>query len=76
MRIRLAQRAAAWALSRPGVALVERGPDGAAVVEVAGASDDWATRFALSFGGEAEVIAPPSARRHFLETVKRSLDRY
>jgi proteasome accessory factor C len=76
VRVRLGARAAAWALSRPGVALVERTADRGAVVEMAGASDDWATRFALSFGGDAEVIAPPSARRHFLETVRRALARY
>ncbi len=76
VRIRLGPLAAAWATSRPGVALVERTPDAGAVVDVPGASEDWATRFALSFGGDAEVIAPPSARRHFHETVKRSLARY
>jgi proteasome accessory factor C len=76
IRIRLEPRAAAWALSRPGVSLVERAADGATVVEVPGAGEDWATRFALSFGGDAEVIAPAAARRHFAETVKRSLARY
>jgi proteasome accessory factor C len=76
VRVRLAARAAAWALSRPGVALVARDEDGGAVVEVPGASEDWATRFALSFGGDAEVIAPASARRHFAEAVKRSLARH
>jgi proteasome accessory factor C len=76
VRIRLGPLAAAWATSRPGVALVERTPDAGAVVDVPGASEDWATRFALSFGGDAEVIAPPSARRHFHETVKRALARY
>jgi proteasome accessory factor C len=75
VRIRLGPLAAAWALSRPGVALVERTSDSGAVVEVAGASDDWATRFALSFGGDAEVIAPASARRYFVESVKRALAR-
>jgi proteasome accessory factor C len=76
VRIRLAPLAAAWALSRPGVTLVERGENGTAVVEVPGASEDWATRFALSFGGDAEVLAPPSARRHFADTVRRALARY
>jgi proteasome accessory factor C len=52
---------------------VERG---GAVVEVTGASAEWATRFALSLGGDAEVIAPPAARRHFVETVRRTLARY
>jgi proteasome accessory factor C len=76
VRVRLGPLAAAWALSRPGVTLVTREEGGGAVVEVAGASEDWATRFALSFGGEAEVIAPASARRHFAETVRRALARY
>jgi proteasome accessory factor C len=75
VRIRLGSLAAAWALSRPGVVLVERTADGA-VVEVAGASEQWATRFALSFGGDAEVIAPAAARRHFQETVQRALSAY
>ena len=76
VRIRLGPLATAWAISRPGVKLVEREADGGALVEVPGASEDWATRFALSFGGEAEVIAPASARRHFGETVRRALARY
>jgi len=76
IRIRLGPVAAAWALSRPGVVLVERAKDGGAVVEVAGAGEDWATRFALSFGGDAEVIAPAPARRQFAETVRRALARY
>ncbi len=75
IRLRLAPLAAAWATSRPGVVLVERTRDGA-VVEVPGASEDWATRFALSFGGDAEVVAPAGARRHFRETVKRALALY
>jgi proteasome accessory factor C len=76
IRILLGPVTAAWALSRPGVALVERTKDGGAVVEVAGADEGWATRFALSFGGDAEVIAPASARRAFADTVKRALSRY
>jgi proteasome accessory factor C len=76
VRIRLGPLAAAWALARPGLALVERTGDGGAVVAVPGASEDWATRFALSFGGDAEVVSPPAARRHFAETVKRALARY
>ncbi len=76
VRLRLGPRAAAWALSRPGVKLMEREEDGSAVVEMAAAGEDWATRFALSLGGEAEVVAPPSARRHFAEAVRRALARY
>jgi proteasome accessory factor C len=45
------------------------------VVEV-GESAEWATRFALSLGGDAEVIAPAGARRHFAAAVRRALARY
>ncbi len=76
VRLRLAPLAAAWGIGRPGVSVVERTQDGGAVVEVAGAREDWATRFALSFGGDAEVLSPPSARRHFAEAVRRALARY
>jgi proteasome accessory factor C len=76
VRLRLGPLAAAWALSRPGLTVVERNAGGDAVVEVKGASDEWATRFALSFGGDAEVLGPPAARRHFCETVRRALARY
>jgi proteasome accessory factor C len=77
IRIRLEPLAAAWALARPGqLRVVERAPDGGAIVEVEGPGEEWATRFALSFGGGAEVVAPAVARRHFAEAVKRALARY
>jgi proteasome accessory factor C len=75
-RVRVAAAAVAWAVSRPGVRLVKKVERGGAVVELPGASAEWATRFALSLGGDAEVIAPPPARRHFAEAVRRSLARY
>ncbi len=74
-RVRVAAAAVAWAVSRPGVRLVKKDRAGA-VVELPGASAEWATRFALSLGGDAEVIAPAVARRHFAEAVRRSLARY
>ncbi len=74
--IRLGPLAAAWALARPGVRLVKRIEKGGAIVELAGASDEYATRYALSLGGDAEVIAPPPARRHFEDAVRRTLARY
>lgn len=74
-RVRVGPLAAAWAVARPGVRLVER-DDGGAVVELPGASAEWATRFALSLGGDAEVVAPAAARRHFAEAVRRTLERY
>jgi proteasome accessory factor C len=77
VRLRLGPLAAAWALARPGgPAVVRREPDGGAVVELAGVSEAYATRFALSFGGDAEVIAPAAARRHFAEAVRRALARH
>lgn len=77
IRIRLAPRAADWALARPGgLRVVKRSDRDGAVVEVAGVSEEWATRFALSFGGEAEVVAPASARRHYTEAVRLTLERY
>jgi len=74
-RVRVAPAAVAWAVARPGVRLVKR-EKGGAVVELPGASAEWATRFALSLGGDAEVIAPVPARRHFCEAVRRTLARY
>ncbi len=78
VRLRLGPLAAAWATGRPGVVTLSREGGGGAVVELSGpgTSDDWAIRFALSFGGEAEVIAPAPARRQFAEVVRRSLARY
>jgi len=77
IRIRLGPLAAAWALARPaGLTVVKRTEDGGAVVEMKGVSEAWATRFALSFGGGAEVIGPVGARRHFAESVRRTLARY
>jgi proteasome accessory factor C len=55
---------------------VRRTEGGGAVVEVADAGAEWATRFALSLGGDAEVIAPAAARKHFVEAVRRTLARY
>jgi proteasome accessory factor C len=77
VRLRLGPLAAAWALARPGQwRVVKRDAKGGAVVEVPGVSDEWATRFALSFGGDAEVLAPPSARRQYGDAVRRTLARY
>jgi proteasome accessory factor C len=75
VQIRLGPLAAAWALARPGISLVKRTEKNGAVVEVK-AGQEWATRFALSLGGDAEVIAPASAQRHFAEAVRRTLARY
>jgi proteasome accessory factor C len=77
VRIRLTERAAAWALGKPGqVRVVAREDDGHVTVELPAAGEDWATRFALSFSGEAEVLSPEPARRHFAEAVRRTLARY
>jgi proteasome accessory factor C len=75
-RVRVAPESAEWATGRPGVRLVKRAEGGGVVVELPGASAEWATRFALSLGGDAEVIAPAVARRHFADAVRRTLARY
>ncbi|HEU4385462.1 MAG TPA: WYL domain-containing protein [Anaeromyxobacteraceae bacterium] len=75
-RVRLGRRAAALALSRPGRYRVVKRSAGGAVVELQAEGEDWATRFALSHGAEAQITSPPSARRHYAETVRRTLARY
>lgn len=75
VHVRLGPVAAAWALARPGITLVREEKAGGAVVAV-GAGEEWATRFALSLAGDAEVIAPAAARRHFAEAVRRAQARY
>jgi proteasome accessory factor C len=75
VRLRLGPAALAWARERPGVRIAQEGPKGG-LVDVAGVDEAWATRFALSFAGDAEVVAPPAARRHFAEAVRRALARY
>lgn len=79
VQVRVGEDVAAWAVARPGIRLVrrvERDEGGGAVVELPGASAEWATRFALSLGGEAEVVAPPDAKRYFQDAIRRSLARY
>ncbi len=77
VRFRLGRLAAAWALARAArLAVVRRDRRGGVLVEAAGVDEEWATRFALSFGGDAEVVSPPAARRHFAEAVRRALARY
>ena len=79
VQVRVGEDVAAWAVARPGIKLVrriEKGEGAGAVVEIPGASAEWAARFALSLGGDAEVIAPPAARRHFVEVVRKALERY
>jgi proteasome accessory factor C len=75
-QVELGPDAVAWALARPGLLLVRRTEGGGAVVELPGAGEAYATRFALSLGGDARVVSPASARRHFAETVRRTLARY
>jgi proteasome accessory factor C len=75
-RLRIGPDAAAWAVARPGVRLVRQTDEGGVVVELPGASAEYATRFALSLGGDAVVLGPAAARRHFTDGVRRTLSRY
>ena len=77
VRIRLGALAAAWALARPGQwRVLKRDARGGALVEGPGVSDEWATRFALSLGREAEVLQPASARRAYADAIRSALKRY
>jgi proteasome accessory factor C len=75
VRVRVGPAALAAARLRPGVRVAREGRRGG-VVEVSGVDPEWATRFALSFAGDAEVVSPPAARRHFSEAVRKALSRY
>ncbi|HET6923930.1 MAG TPA: WYL domain-containing protein, partial [Anaeromyxobacteraceae bacterium] len=76
-RVKLGRKAAAVALSRPGrYRVVKRTAGGGAVVELQVEGEDYATRFALSYGADAQMVSPPAARRHYAETVRRTLARY
>jgi len=55
---------------------VKRTAGGGAVVELQAEGEDYATRFALSHGTDAQMVSPPAARRHYAETVRRTLARY
>lgn len=67
--------AAAWALSRYG-ARARPVPGGGAEASIESAGSAYAVSLALSFAGEAEVIAPPDARRALRDEVRRTLARY
>ena len=76
-RVKLGRKAAAVALSRPGrYRVVKRTAGGGAVVELQAEGEEYATRFALSHGTDAQMVSPPAARRHYAETVRRTLARY
>ena len=75
--LRFSATAAAWAVSRYGDR-AERLPDGRADVwlETENAASAYARSLALSFAGEAQIVAPEEARRALREEVERALQRY
>ena len=60
-RVRFSPKLAAWVQERFGAAAAVL-PGGAVEVEIRDDNEAWLTRWVLSFGGEAVVVAPESAR--------------
>jgi len=73
--LRFSPSAAAWALSRWG-ARARKLEGGAVEIAIESASNAYAIQLALSFAGEAEIVAPPSARAALRDEVARALARY
>ncbi len=71
--VRFNPQAAPFLQERFGAA-GKKEPDGGLVVEVPGDSMRWLAQWVLSFGGDAEVISPPSAREAVAVAAKASLD--
>lgn len=67
VRIRFAPRVARWIAERDGRPLEA---DGAYVQELPLADLDWLVRYALQYGGEAEVLDPPAARQAVRERLR------
>jgi len=60
-RVRFSPKLSAWVQERFGAAASVL-PGGAVEVEIRDDNEAWLTRWVLSFGGEAVVVAPESAR--------------
>jgi proteasome accessory factor C len=73
--IRFSASAAAWALSRWG-ARAHKLEGGGVEISIESASSAYAVQLVLSFAGEAEIVAPATARTALREAVSRALARY
>ncbi len=73
--LRFSPAAAPWALSRYGSKAAKL-ESGGADVSIESAGSAYAVSLALSFAGEAEIIAPPEARDALRAEVERALRRY
>jgi proteasome accessory factor C len=65
----------AWTVARHGER-ARRLPGGGAETTIESAGVAYAVQLALSFAGEAEVIAPPEAREAVRDAAARALERY
>ncbi|MFT3839630.1 MAG: WYL domain-containing protein [Myxococcaceae bacterium] len=71
--VRFSAQAAPFLVERFGAA-ARKEPGGGLTVEVPGDSMRWLTQWVLSFGGDAEVISPPSAREAVARAAKASIE--
>ncbi len=72
IRVRFSKLAAPYVTERFG-ADARPLPDGGVEVRVAGDNERWLTQWILSFGGEAEVVEPASARAAIARAAQASL---
>lgn len=73
VRVRFSPQAAPYVTERFGGS-ARRLNDGGAEVHVSGESERWLTHWILSFGGEAQVLSPPSAREAVARAARASVE--
>lgn len=74
VRVRFSRAVAGWAAEQFGQAGVTVLPDGTAEVQLEVDSEAWLVGWVLSFGGEAELLSPGSARRNIARAALASLE--
>jgi proteasome accessory factor C len=74
VRVRFSRAVAAWAQEQFGQVGVTVLPDGTAEVQLDVDSEAWLVGWVLSFGGEAELIAPDGVRRNIARAALASLE--
>lgn len=55
---------------------IEKQPDGSFIVAVDWPADDWGCGYLLSFGADAEVLAPPALRTRMEKETEKILNKY
>lgn len=74
VRVRFSAAVAPWVREQFGDAGVRTLPDGGAEVELDVDNEAWLTGWVLSFGGEAELLAPAPLRRNIARAALASLE--